>query len=364
MGYFLPERLNPGGGRVDGTLMGRSRLATVLVTGVLLTMLGAGPASARLRSPDWAKPAARYLIDQGWIEKADFYGNQAMKRKAFRRLMTKAFGGGYRRTKGKVTAGEVSAALVKALGRKALADDLRAVTSPDGWDPEVGKRFGTEIVARELGLRHDRPTSEEKRESSASQPMRQADVAWAVWKAKTGPSTWSADVLSDFGLAEYGSKRRKVVRFAMSLVGTPYVWGGEWLHRTPYGYPYGAQPAGGFDCSGFIWYVLQKKSSSYSPVNRGYGGWSIPERSSSQMAKATPVSERRGYKKLKPGDLVFFAPGGRGEAKPRDVYHAGLYLGRGWMIHSSGSRAGISLAPIGPGSWWRDQLMWGRRIID
>lgn len=345
-------------------VMGRTRLRAVLVPCVLIATMWPGSASARLRSPDWAKPAVRYLIDQGWIEKADFYGNRAMKRKAFKRLMADAFGGGYKRTKGKVTAGEVSAALVRALGRKALARDLRSVRSPDGWEPGVGRRFGTEIVARELGLRHDRPTSEEKREASVSQPMRQADIAWAVWKAKTGPSTWSADVLGDFKLARYGPRRRKIVRFALSLVGTPYVWGGEWPRRTPDGYPYGAQPAGGFDCSGFVWYVLQKKSSSYSPIGRRYPGWSIPERSSSQMAKATRVSERRGFKKLKPGDVIFFAPGGRGNAKPRDVYHAGIYLGRGWMIHSSGSRAGISLAQMGPGSWWHDQLMWGRRVLD
>jgi cell wall-associated NlpC family hydrolase len=45
------------------------------------------------------------------------------------------------------------------------------------------------------------------------------------------------------------------------------------------------------------------------------------------------------------------------------VYHAGLYLGRGWIIHSSGSRAGVSIARISRGSWWFDQILWGRRLI-
>ena len=69
------------------------------------------------------------------------------------------------------------------------------------------------------------------------------------------------------------------------------------------------------------------------------------------------------YEDLKPADIVFFAPDGR-DATASSVYHAGLYLGKGWMIHSSGGRAGISLAEIGPGSWWNDQLAWGRRIIE
>lgn len=343
--------------------MRKARFALCSVAVVLLLTLVAGPVSARLRVPQWAKPAARYLVDKGWMASSDIRGNQPMTRSDFKRVMKKAFGGGYKRTKGKVTAGEVSAALVRALGRKGLANEVREVSSPDGWKPGVGKRFGTEIVAREMGLRHDRPTSEEGHESSAGSPMAQADIVWAVWKAKTAPATYSADALQGFRLGKYGFTKRRVVRFALSLVGTPYVWGGEWLKRTPDGYPYGAQQAGGFDCSGFIWYVLQQKSSAYSPSHRPYKGWSLPERSSSQMAKATPVKKRKRYKELRPGDVVLFAPGGRGNAKPRDVYHAGLYLGRGWMVHSSGSRAGISIGEIGPGSWWHDQIMWGRRVI-
>ncbi|MDQ3958423.1 MAG: C40 family peptidase [Actinomycetota bacterium] len=190
--------------------------------------------------------------------------------------------------------------------------------------------------------------------------MTQADVAYAVWKAKTSPSTWNADALSGFALSNYGPVRRKVVDFALSLVGTPYVWGGEWVKKTPSGYPYGAQAHGGVDCSGFVWYVLREKTSGWSP-HRPYRGWSFPERSSADMAKGAP--KRLSYRQLQPGDVVFFSSAGR-KAKASSVYHAGLYLGRGWMIHSSGSRAGVSIASIAPGAWWHDQLAWGRRIID
>jgi hypothetical protein len=332
------------------------------VAACALVALLPGPAAAATRVPEWAKPAVSYLVDQGLIDRSTFDADEPMARKTFKALMEGAFGGGFSKKRGKVTAGEVSAALVRVLGRAPIAQSLADVRSPDGWDPEVGPRFGTEIVARELGLRHDRPTSEEASEASETEPMRQADVAWAVWKAMTGPSTYSADVLGNFKLDSYKGVRRTVVKFALSLVGTPYVWGGEWVDVTPAGYPFGAQAHGGVDCSGFLWYVLQQKSDLYSPMGRHYKGWSLPERTSSDMAKATPKDARLRPRDLKAGDLLVFAPKGKDD-KPANVYHAGLYLGQGWMIHSSGSRAGVSLAPVSKGSYWHDQLLWGRRVI-
>lgn len=327
-----------------------------------VALLPSPATAARSRVPDWAKPAVSYLVEQKLIDRETFEAEEPMSREAFGALMKAAFGGGYSKTKGNVTAGEVSAALVRTLGRAPLAAALNAARSPDGWDPEVHRRFGTEIVARELGLRHDRPTSEEASEASVSEPMRGADIAWAIWKARTSPSTYSADALQSFRLDSYKGVRRTVVKFALSLVGTPYVWGGEWTDVTPAGYPYGAQAHGGVDCSGFLWYVLQQKTDLYSPVGRHYKGWSLPERTSSDMAKATPKDERLGLRKIKAGDILTFAPGGRDD-KPANVYHAGMYLGEGWMIHSSGSRAGVSLAPVTKGSYWHDQFLWGRRVI-
>jgi cell wall-associated NlpC family hydrolase len=338
----------------------RTRRAILSVTAIGL-ILNAIPARAATTTvPDWVKPAVRYLVDQGWLKRENFSPDVPMTRAAFSKLMSDAFKGGYNRTKGLVKAAEVSAALVRALGKVAIAQGLERAKSPDGWQPELGHWFGTEIVAREMGLRYNRLESEDALETSAGEPMKQADVVYAVWKAKTAPSTWSADALSSFELASYSEPRRQVVQYALSLVGTPYVWGGEWKSSTPLGYPFGAQAHGGFDCSGFAWYVLKEKSANYKPAGRSYIGWSFPERSSSDMARA--AEKKLPFGKLLPGDVVFFAPEGA-DARARDVYHAGIYLGRGWMIHSSGSRAGISLAPIGPGSWWNDQLAWGRRII-
>jgi len=334
----------------------QATIATLLAAASILV---AAPA-AHAEIPDWVRPAIRYLDDKGWLDRDNFRPNQPMSRRMFRRIVNRAFAAGYERTEGDVTAAEASRLLVRELGRAGVASTLNKSRSPDGWDPNVSRYFGTEIVARELGLRHDRPTTEESKEASATESMRQADVVWAVWRAKTAPATYSADALGDFALANYSEKRRGVVRFALSLVGTPYVWGGEWPKATPSNYPYGAQAHGGFDCSGFAWYVLRRSASGWNPMNRPYEGWSLPERASYDMARAT--RNRLAYRELKPGDLLFFAPDGR-DARARDVYHAGIYLGRGWMVHSSGSRAGISLGEVGRGAWWHDQFAWGRRVI-
>ncbi len=292
-----------------------SRIQRLTTVACVVGLIGLVPAqqtsAAQARVPGWAKPAVGYLVEQGLLDRKTFKPNSPMARKDFKALIKAAFGGGFSRTQGDVTAGEVGATLVRALDRSDVADMLNSAQSPDGWDPEVPSRFGTEVVSRELGLRHDRPTDEESMESAADDKMRQADVVWAVWKAMTAPSTYSADALSGFSLDNYDPTRRKVVKFALSLAGTPYIWGGEWVRSTPDGYPYGAQPAGGVDCSGFVWYVLQARSTSYSPIGRKYDGWSIPERSSSEMAKGTAKNQRLKYPDLKPGDILLFAPNGK-----------------------------------------------------
>jgi murein DD-endopeptidase len=310
--------------------------------------------------PSWVRPALRYMVDHGHIQRDSFKPNRKMRRAAFKRLMTSVFGGGYRRSTGYVTAGEVAKALVNRLGKRRVAVSIADSTSPDGWDPGMSRRGAFEVVARELGLRYNRTGAEEAYEASSGMPLRQADVVYAVWKARTAPRTWAADSLLGFELSNYDPNRRAVVRYAFSQLGVPYVWAGEWPTRTPDGYPYGAQTAGGFDCSGFIWYVIKKATTGYQPISRPYSGWKLAERSSADMARAT--AKRIRYRYLKPGDILFFSGDGT-DAKPSSVYHTGIYLGKGWMVDSRGSSAGPSLAFVGKGSWWRDQFAWGRRVV-
>lgn len=329
---------------------------------ILATALPHAAASARHRNiPAYVKPALSGLTSLGAINKPYFRPNKAMSRDRFGRLLRTTFGAAYSGGDGKITAGEVDRALVSVLGQTSVASHLNNLRSPDGWGPGVSSSFGTEVLARDLGLRYDHAPGDEQHEAAAGDAMTQADILYAVWQAKTSPDMWAAEELATMTLPTLTTPQKKVVKFAFSLAGTPYVWGGEWLSRTPAGYPYGPQPHGGVDCSGFSWYVLRAAAPGWSP-QRPYKGWTLPQRSSADMAQATRSKKRLGFKQLTAGDLVFFAPSGT-KSKASSVYHVGIYVGRGWMIDSSGSKDGVSLDYMGAGSWYRGQFIFGRRVI-
>ena len=99
-----------------------------------------------------------------------------------------------------------------------------------------------------------------------------------------------------------------------------------------YRYTYGgASPSTGFDCSGFVYYVLKQNGLSpyRTPVDQYKQG--------TYVAKAD----------LQPGDIVFFAGTGSSNA----ISHVGIYVGGGQMIHSPNSRSTVSYADITSGYW-------------
>lgn len=90
-----------------------------------------------------------------------------------------------------------------------------------------------------------------------------------------------------------------VVDSARKYLGTPYVWGGT-------------SPSG-FDCSGFVQYVLAEN------------GKSVPRTTQEQFAGGQAVDKSN----LQAGDLVFYNwQGGT------DATHVGIYEGNGKMIHA------------------------------
>jgi cell wall-associated NlpC family hydrolase len=98
-----------------------------------------------------------------------------------------------------------------------------------------------------------------------------------------------------------------------------------------------------------VWWVLKVRF-----------GYPIYERGASDMARsAAPRITRSG---LKCGDIIFFGPDGTASSVS-SIYHAGIYLGRGWFIHSTGSSAGVMLASLNTSAYWRDHFAWGRRVL-
>jgi cell wall-associated NlpC family hydrolase len=76
------------------------------------------------------------------------------------------------------------------------------------------------------------------------------------------------------------------------------------------------------------------------------------------MARATAT--RLPFELSRAADLMFFSTGGGKQWK--DVDHAGVYLGNGWMIHSAGGVDGVSIDTVKTG-WYRDRFLWSRRLV-
>jgi cell wall-associated NlpC family hydrolase len=207
-----------------------------------------------------------------------------------------------------------------------------------------------------LGLRYNH--SDESLDVGPDSPLPRSEVAWSLDRAATA-SSWTIDSLSAYGsmvLPVLSNDVRRVVEFGFRYVGFPYVWGGEWDAPSPSGYCCGSQPVGGFDCSGFSWWVLHAVMDGWDPVPpRDYPGWSLPQRISASMAAA---GHAIGYQKLRPGDLMFYDGDGDGT-----VDHVDVYIGNGWSMDSGGSAAGVSIVNVEPGSWYRDHFVHGRRVI-
>ena len=108
----------------------------------------------------------------------------------------------------------------------------------------------------------------------------------------------------------------QILAEAQKYLGTPYVYGG-------------ASPSG-FDCSGFVYYVLKQL---------GFSPYRTP---ASQFNQGTPVSKEN----LQAGDIVFFA--GTGAS---GISHVGIYAGNGQFIHSPNSRSTVSYSSLTSGYW-------------
>jgi cell wall-associated NlpC family hydrolase len=76
------------------------------------------------------------------------------------------------------------------------------------------------------------------------------------------------------------------------------------------------------------------------------------------MSGEVPRSARIARADLQPADLVFFGTRGP-RSKPSEVGHMGIYLGNGWMVHSSDH--GTTLVPMT--GWYETRFAWGRRPL-
>lgn len=115
---------------------------------------------------------------------------------------------------------------------------------------------------------------------------------------------------------------------AISLVGTPYHWGGN-------------SPATGFDCSGLVDYVFRTEA-----------GMALP-RTSREISRVDAPKISR--KHLEPGDLLFFGHHHR-------VNHVAIYVGHGRFVNAPDRGGTVRLDRL-DGYYWRDHYMFAKRVL-
>jgi cell wall-associated NlpC family hydrolase len=251
-----------------------------------------------------------------------------------------------------VTLTEFDRVLVNALGLAGAAKRVRTELQRVGLRPTA--RAGTETIARLLGLRLNHPAGQDDLELLPDQPITRADAAYSLAQALSfdvAAHDRVDRIASTFSLPEPTPWQQRILTTAVGYVGYPYVWGGTSpVAQTPLG----AQAAGGFDCSGFVWRVFKltpyPDEGALADVLRG--------RTTYQMSgEVGPKQRILDAANLEPGDVLFF---GRGpKSKPAEIDHAGIYLGNGWMVHSSGN--GTTIVPFD--GWYRTSFAWARRPL-
>jgi cell wall-associated NlpC family hydrolase len=253
-----------------------------------------------------------------------------------------------------VTITSLDARLVGALGLTDSAKVLVQGAKTAGLSPP--SRFGTEAVARLLGLRTNHPAALDKLELSPGEPATRAEAAFSAARI-LGLGDWerhreSVEALAtSFVLPALTAWQKRILTTAARFIGYPYVWGGESEFPSS---PFGPQPHSGFDCSGFVWRVY--KLQQYP--NEGTLADVLKGRTTYAMSGEVPQAKRIPLAQLQPADVVFFGAKGP-RSRPAEVNHVGVYLGNGWFIHSSG--AGVALATLT--GWYEKRFAWARRPL-
>jgi cell wall-associated NlpC family hydrolase len=314
---------------------------------ILLVLLLAFPVTASAAAGSWAQPQIKAAVTSGLMSggPAGFRPNDPLLPAELAQILTGLTGTATTPSgQAPITLGGLDSSLVRAEGLGDAAYRFYLGARRAGLAPPA--RFGTEAVARLIGLRVNHPAAQDTLELQPAEPATRAEAAFSVVKALELDDLtrrWVKGAASVFDTGPLTDWQRRILTTAVRFIGYPYVWGGE-----------DETTERGFDCSGFVWRVY--KLQDYP------GGDALADvlqgRTSYQMSGEVAPAERIGFDGLEPGDVLFFGPKGE-RSKPRDVDHMGLYLGNGWMIHSS--RYGVALAPL-DGSY-SEGFAWARRPL-
>jgi peptidoglycan endopeptidase LytE len=119
---------------------------------------------------------------------------------------------------------------------------------------------------------------------------------------------------------------KPIIVNAKKFIGVPYLWGGT-------------APSGGFDCSGFVGYILNMEDKT------------LP-RTSNEIFKTSG----RFVSELLPGDLVFFS-----NSNSQPINHIGIYMGNNQFISATTSK-GVKIDQLFGSPYWGARYVGAKRV--
>jgi NlpC/P60 family len=254
---------------------------------------------------------------------------------------------------------------VRVLGLEAAARTMNTLHTATGWRPALPQGFGAEQMIRAVGARVNAPEGSDQWELWPRDLLLRANLATEAYQLAHLQS-WevpnaAAMTAVTRALPSWTPLRRAVLGFALRYAGAPYVWGGTSPNPQV---EFGANVSGGFDCSGFVWWVMKDQTYTAGGVTWS-GNTEIQARTTFQMAADLPVKERVTRVGLHPGDILFWSSAPNGvHTAAATVYHTGIYLGNNWTINSHGGGDGVTLDYMGPNAgWYHDAFAFGWRVM-
>ena len=329
----------------------------LLLAAALLALVLPGTAAAAKPKTSWADAEIRIVVARGLMaaEPETFRPDDAVTRGELAELVAR------------LTAQEqpvlanpaaplnmegLNARLVHGLGLRNAAAAFAQGAKAAGLAPT--SRFGTEVVARLLGLRKNHPAKQDPLERLPLDPATRAEAAYSaaqILRFRGWELERVQEAAARFALPELTAWERRILTTAFKRVGLPYIWGGTSDKAQA---SFGVTVPGGYDCSGFVWrvYKLQPYAGSRTLAQTLRG------RTSYAMSGEVPKAKRIGLDALRPADVVFFGAKGP-RSKPAEVDHMGIYVGNGWFVHSS--RQGVALETLD--GWYGARFAWARRPL-
>lgn len=249
-----------------------------------------------------------------------------------------------------ITANEAALAMTGVLGIRSSAVSLTLRLRSEVPGARLTIYNAAHALNRTLGLRYNVEDPWDEYELQPNDAVTVAHGAYMLHVAATDVSSWKLDeatqLATEFELPALGPNQAKVLSTAVRQLGQPYIWAGETEGSQ-------AEGKGGFDCSGFTIRVINDGGVAPSALSR------INERTTYTQS-AIPARKRITRARLQPGDAMFFGERGP-RSRPAQNYHAGVYMGNGWFIHSSGGNGGVAIDTLD--GWWGGEYAWGRRAL-